>query len=111
MRWCLLRVSLLTLGLFMALGGAKANEELPTDVRSTDQDKAAGKESEADGVKARTDISREELCSTVAAAAQEHALPLSFFSNLIWQESRFAFNAVSHAGAQGIAQFMPKTAA
>jgi hypothetical protein len=38
-------------------------------------------------------------------------LPVVFFSNLIWQESRFQPNAVSRAGARGIAQFMPKTAA
>ena len=30
---------------------------------------------------------------------------------LIWQESRFDARAVSGAGAQGIAQFMPGTAA
>ena len=30
---------------------------------------------------------------------------------LIWQESRFRVSAVSPAGAQGIAQFMPATAA
>jgi soluble lytic murein transglycosylase-like protein len=32
-------------------------------------------------------------------------------TRLIWQESRFRVTAVSHAGAQGIAQFMPATAA
>ena len=43
-----------------------------------------------------------------AAAAFE--LPASFFLRLIWQESRFDAKAVSPAGAQGIAQFMPGTA-
>jgi soluble lytic murein transglycosylase-like protein len=43
-----------------------------------------------------------------AAAAFE--LPASFFLRLIWQESRFDPRAVSPAGAQGIAQFMPGTA-
>ena len=38
-------------------------------------------------------------------------LPLEFFTRLIWQESRFDARAVSRAGAQGIAQFMPGTAA
>lgn len=34
----------------------------------------------------------------------------SFFARLIWKESRFDEDAVSPAGAQGIAQFMPTTA-
>jgi hypothetical protein len=38
-------------------------------------------------------------------------LPLEFLARLIWQESRFEPRAVSPAGAQGVAQFMPKTAA
>lgn len=54
---------------------------------------------------------QEQLCGTLAASAQAHDLPVSFFSNLIWQESRFDLHSVSHAGAQGIAQFMPDTAA
>jgi len=37
-------------------------------------------------------------------------LPIDFFTRLIWQESHFNSNAVSDAGAQGIAQFMPATA-
>src|SRR5262249_55103429 len=52
-----------------------------------------------------------ELCGTLAASAEAHDLPLSFFSNLIWQESRFDSRTVSRAGAKGIAQFMPETAA
>jgi len=57
------------------------------------------------------DISLELLCDTLAASAQRSGLPVSFFSNLIWQESRFVLRAVSPAGALGIAQFMPRTAA
>lgn len=51
------------------------------------------------------------VCEKLAAAAAENDLPLAFFTRLIWQESRFDPDAVSRAGAQGIAQFMPKTAA
>jgi hypothetical protein len=54
--------------------------------------------------------SREEVCTTLASAAQRHNLPTSFFINLIWQESRFNPKAVSPVGAQGVAQFMPRTA-
>jgi transglycosylase-like protein with SLT domain len=57
------------------------------------------------------DVSMEQLCDTLAASAHKSGLPVSFFANLIWQESRFVFRAVSPAGALGIAQFMPKTAA
>jgi len=50
------------------------------------------------------------LCEALAKAAASHDLPADFFARLIWQESRFRADAVSPAGAQGIAQFMPATA-
>jgi hypothetical protein len=56
-------------------------------------------------------ISHAEICNTIVASAQAYGLPVSFLSNLIWQESRFDLHAVSPAGALGIAQFMPQTAA
>ena len=51
------------------------------------------------------------LCGALEAAARRNGLPTPFFSRLIWQESRFDPSAVSRAGAQGVAQFMPGTAA
>jgi hypothetical protein len=51
-----------------------------------------------------------EMCEALASAATEHSLPAPFLIRLIWQESRFRHNVISHAGAQGIAQFMPETA-
>ena len=60
---------------------------------------------------ARRQPPRETLCEIIATAAREHELPVKFLTRLIWQESRFRVSAVSHAGAQGIAQFMPATAA
>jgi hypothetical protein len=50
------------------------------------------------------------ICEAVKSAAEEHDIPLGFFVRLLWQESRFRSEEVSHAGAQGIAQFMPQTA-
>jgi hypothetical protein len=57
------------------------------------------------------DISTESLCHTLASAAQAHGIPTGFFARLIWQESKFQQRVVSHAGAQGVAQFMPTVAA
>src|SRR5690349_19648716 len=56
-------------------------------------------------------FSVKEICSTVASAAMANDLPVFFFLRLIWQESRFDPLAISRAGAQGIAQFMPRVAA
>ncbi len=55
--------------------------------------------------------SRAEICDTLAQAAQSNDLPIPFFIRLLFQESRFRADVVSSAGAQGIAQFMPETAA
>jgi hypothetical protein len=52
----------------------------------------------------------DSICSALAAAANANELPIDFFSALIWQESRFDPQAVSRAGALGVAQFMPATA-
>ena len=60
---------------------------------------------------ADTAISSERICQTIELAAHENELPVEFLTHLIWQESRFNPRAVSPAGAQGVAQFMPKTAA
>jgi hypothetical protein len=57
------------------------------------------------------DVSIESLCHTLASAAQAHGIPAGFFARLIWQESKFKQRVVSHAGAQGVAQFMPAVAA
>ena len=51
------------------------------------------------------------MCQTLQSAAQLNDLPVAFLTRLIWQESRFDAHAVSLAGARGVAQFMPETAA
>jgi hypothetical protein len=55
-------------------------------------------------------VSADTICGALAAAAAQNDLPTDFFVQLIWQESRFNPAAVSRAGAQGVAQFMPATA-
>ncbi len=54
---------------------------------------------------------RGELLTFVERAARASAVPADFFKRLIHQESAFDPNAVSSKGAQGVAQFMPATAA
>ena len=56
------------------------------------------------------------ICQMVESAAAANSLPLEFFAQVIWQESRFRTDIVgplTRTGqrAQGIAQFMPMTAA
>jgi hypothetical protein len=51
-----------------------------------------------------------DVCRAIGLLAWRYSLPQDYFARLIWQESRFDATAVSGAGAQGIAQFMPGTA-
>ncbi len=51
------------------------------------------------------------LCRMIEGAAATHRMPVDFFTRLIWQESSFRPGAQSGKGAQGVAQFMPGTAA
>ncbi len=53
----------------------------------------------------------DRICALIADEADRHRLPRAFFARLIFKESRFDPGAVSPAGAEGIAQFMPGTAA
>src|SRR3954451_24580078 len=50
------------------------------------------------------------VCRLIEHCARENRLPVGFLTRLIWRESSFRAGAVSPAGAQGIAQFMPGTA-
>jgi Transglycosylase SLT domain len=52
-----------------------------------------------------------EICDSLTTAAESNNLPVHFFISLLFQESRFNPAEVSTAGALGIAQFMPETAA
>jgi cell division septation protein DedD len=58
----------------------------------------------------------DSICLMIESAARDHGLPFEFFARVIWQESRFRADAVgpvtrSGKRAQGMAQFMPGTAA
>jgi hypothetical protein len=51
-----------------------------------------------------------DTCQAIGHFAARNGLDPGFFARLLWQESRFDPNALSHANAQGIAQFIPSTA-
>lgn len=67
--------------------------------------------SDSEAIEPPSDVAIEVVCRTLALAAESNGLPVGFFARLIWTESRFRQRVVSHAGAQGVAQFMPATAA
>jgi len=52
----------------------------------------------------------ETICPLMEKEAVANGISPALFVRLIWRESAFRPNTVSHKGAQGIAQFMPATA-
>lgn len=54
---------------------------------------------------------RGEYLETAKSAAAKHGIPQDLFLRLVQQESGWNPKAVSHAGAIGLAQLMPATAA
>jgi hypothetical protein len=92
-----------------SLPGAQLSESEIENIRSNHSfGGAVGADRPAESV--RSDRLAARNCSSLARAAAVHDLPLAFFTRLIRQESNFNSKAVSRAGAQGIAQFMPATA-
>jgi soluble lytic murein transglycosylase-like protein len=61
-------------------------------------------------ISAAPQVPLDDLCNALLTSAEDNGLPVAFFANLIWQESRLRDDAVSPKGALGIAQFMPKVA-
>jgi Transglycosylase SLT domain/SPOR domain len=72
---------------------------------------ATGAPAAAEPAAPATETVHEALCRLIETAARAHAVPADFLTNLIWRESSFRTGVVSRAGAQGVAQFMPGTAA
>ncbi|MEA2861965.1 MAG: hypothetical protein QOC72_4004, partial [Methylobacteriaceae bacterium] len=61
-------------------------------------------------VRAQEESVGQALCRVIEASAAQRHLPVELFTRLIWRESSFRATAVSSKGAQGVAQFMPRTA-
>jgi Transglycosylase SLT domain len=59
--------------------------------------------------------SHSEICHMIEVAARSNGLPVDFFTRVIWQESRLQPDVIgpptTGGRAEGIAQFMPGTAA
>jgi hypothetical protein len=64
----------------------------------------------ASGARAAEESVLTSICRLIDHSARAEHLPVDFLTRLIWKESAFRVNAVSPKGAQGIAQFMPRTA-
>jgi hypothetical protein len=60
---------------------------------------------------AAPDTTPKTVCGLIEESAASQGIPTAFLTRLIWKESTFQADAVSPKGAQGIAQFMPGTAA
>jgi soluble lytic murein transglycosylase-like protein len=103
------------LGLLLACALAVANEPAKAQAGATPpapeimESAQPSTASEPNGAAAQTPTAG-DVCRVLEQSAAENALPVEFFARVIWQESRFDARAVSPKGAQGIAQFMPRTA-
>jgi hypothetical protein len=64
-----------------------------------------------DGTGETAEPAQASTCDLIEDAAAASGLPVGYFTRLIWRESSFRPWVVSPVGAQGIAQFMPGTAA
>src|SRR5262249_53135919 len=83
---------------------AQANEQ-SNATREQESSPPSGTPAEATtGPKAETSP-HDAFCHALREAAESSEIPVPFFARLIWQESRFRSNEVSHAGARGVAQF------
>src|SRR5262247_2509254 len=112
-----MRFSLALCGLSVVCGVAAAEPAAqpaatpPAAAPAATPPAAAPAATESAAAPAATESVHEALCRMIETASRQHGVAADFLVNLIWRESSFRDRAVSPAGAQGIAQFMPGTAA
>jgi len=117
-----LRFAILTFAFIFSLAAAaNAQNAEPSDPNGHDGHPNGPSELESDEISLRGSIgpqarSASTICQLIESAAAANGLPVDFFARVIWEESRFRPDAVgpltrSGHKAQGIAQFMPMTAA
>lgn len=102
----------LGLSVIVALSGCALQSAGTT--RHTNRAGNAGSNVGARNLAEFSDSERERILAVqdiVDRAAQEHALDPSLLNGIIWVESRFDPKAKSPAGARGLMQLMPATAA
>lgn len=97
----------LALALLFALCGTAAGEPSRVPAEAEPAKSAPTEPTKS----AQGETVEQALCRLIEGAAIQNDLPVDFFTRLIWRESSFRSGAVSPKGAQGIAQFMPGTAA
>lgn len=98
------RALLLTLSLLIGLPAPVTAAERPRP--RPEQERCTGDGASCIRLASYTD----DVCTAIEDAARTHGLDPGYFARLLWQESLFDAAAISPAGAQGIAQFMPGTA-
>jgi Transglycosylase SLT domain len=96
--------------LISARADAQAGATPPAPDKPGDNPSAIGVTEPAQNPQTAQNPTPDDICHAVEQDAAENGLPVEFFARVIWQESRFNALAVSRKGAEGIAQFMPRTA-
>lgn len=104
--WLVMRLNLLSFGLIPALLAAQVLAGPAAHARPV----KAGPAPAAAPLPVRETSFAADICRLIENRARWRGINPHFIARLIHTESRFSPNAVSPAGAQGIAQFIPSTA-
>jgi len=104
-------------GLRLGSGGAQTTRDEAFRIQTRVMDSRLSRQYSASSGESSAVISayggsyRGDFLPMARAAAQRHGIPADLFLRLVNQESRWNPRAVSSAGARGLAQLMPDTAA